>query len=100
MSFITSWFRRAQEEDYETVLQNLALSIQNRQSRLSDIRQRETRSTLLATLYALVAWLLYVSCWYTGLIPYGSTRGGGLGFNNKFLRTTPLFLGPIACVNP
>jgi hypothetical protein len=65
---------QAASEDYEQILSSLALDIQKRQSRLSDIRLRERRSTLLTTVYAFSIWALYVSLWYTGLLPNFSGR--------------------------
>ncbi|KAG8992991.1 hypothetical protein FRB94_007894 [Tulasnella sp. JGI-2019a] len=54
-------------EDYERVLASLALSIQSKQTRLSEIRLRERRATLLVTLYAIGAWLIYLAAWWTVL---------------------------------
>jgi hypothetical protein len=93
MSFVTRWFRRPQEEDYETVLQNLTLSIQRRQSQLSEIRTRERRATLLVTLYALAAWLLYVGVWYMGFMGEKGRRHASV--TRKALITAPLLLGPV-----
>jgi hypothetical protein len=95
MQFLTRWFRRSQEEDYETVLQNLALSIQRRQSQLSEIRVRERRATLLVTVYALAAWLIYVGLWYLGFLSERRAYSRGVGNTRKALKVAPLFVGPI-----
>jgi endoplasmic reticulum junction formation protein lunapark len=91
MSFLTGWFRRTpKEEDYESVLQNLALSISRRQSQLSEIRLRERRTTLLVTLYAFAAYVAYGSLWYYGFVNNKQTEGVG-----RALRAAPLILGPV-----
>ncbi|KAG8957531.1 hypothetical protein FRC00_003824 [Tulasnella sp. 408] len=57
-------------DDYERVLASLSLSISSAQTRLSEIRLRERRSTLLVTLYAIGFWMLYVLLWWTVLPRY------------------------------
>ncbi|KAG8917555.1 hypothetical protein FRC01_002377 [Tulasnella sp. 417] len=44
--------------------------ISSAQTRLSEIRLRERRSTLLVTLYAIGFWILYVLLWWTVLPRY------------------------------
>ena len=85
---------QSRSEDYDQVLAALSLDIQKRQTRLSEIRLRERRSTLLFSLYALSFWVAYVSLWYTGYVPRlsGSPRGSGF---EKFVEGVPVFLGPI-----
>ncbi|ETW77722.1 hypothetical protein HETIRDRAFT_441366 [Heterobasidion irregulare TC 32-1] len=100
MSFISRWFKKTEPEDYEQILASLALDIQKRQTRLSEIRLRERRSTLLVTLWALGLWGLYVSFWYTGLLPKFSGYHGRstIYASTQFKKTvmgTPVFLGPI-----
>ncbi|TFY80020.1 hypothetical protein EWM64_g3993 [Hericium alpestre] len=90
MSFLTRWFSKKEPEDFETVLSSLALDIQGRQTRLSEIRLRERRTSLAVTLYSFALWALYFSLWYTGLLPH---MYGRLARN---FRTVPVFLGPIA----
>ena len=94
---------QSESEDYEQILASLALDIQKRQTRLSEIRLRERRSTLLVTLWALGLWGLYVSFWYTGLLPEFSGYHGRstIYTSTQFKKTvmgTPVFLGPIVCV--
>ncbi|KAG6819751.1 hypothetical protein H0H93_009051, partial [Arthromyces matolae] len=81
------------EEDYETILSNLALDIQKRQVKLSEIRLRERRATLLVTLYALAAWGAYVSLWYFGVLSqrYGPQQNG----LQRALTGAPVVVGPI-----
>jgi endoplasmic reticulum junction formation protein lunapark len=62
--------------------------------RLSEIRLRERRSTLLATFYALAGWGLYVSLWYAEWLP-------GTGFAkavDQAVKGMPVLMGPILYV--
>lgn len=68
VSFLTCVFQKPKEEDYEQVLASLALSIQKRQTRLSEIRLRERRATLLVTSWAFFLWVAYVALWWAGAI--------------------------------
>ncbi|KAJ3530117.1 hypothetical protein NM688_g7755 [Phlebia brevispora] len=83
-----------QPEDYEQVLASLALDIQKRQTRLSEIRLRERRSTLLFSLYALALWVAYVSLWYTDMVPTLSSHPRSSSFE-KWLEGAPVYIGPI-----
>ncbi|KAA1475031.1 hypothetical protein DENSPDRAFT_841744 [Dentipellis sp. KUC8613] len=91
MSFLNRWFKKKEPEDYETILSSLALDIQNRQTRLSEIRLRERRTSLAVTLYSIALWGLYMGLWYTGLLP----RRRRYGQLEKTLQALPVFLGPI-----
>ncbi|OBZ67734.1 Protein lunapark [Grifola frondosa] len=94
MGLFSRWFRKNQPEDYEELLATLALDIQKRQTRLSEIRLRERRSTLLFSVYALALWLAYTSLWYTNLLPKLTSHSR----NSNFERTAeavPVFVGPI-----
>ncbi|KIO26063.1 hypothetical protein M407DRAFT_204019 [Tulasnella calospora MUT 4182] len=65
------WFGKKDDpDDYERVLASLSLSISSAQTRLSEIRLRERRSTLLVTLYAIGFWMLYLLLWWTVLPRY------------------------------
>ncbi|OCB91913.1 hypothetical protein A7U60_g809 [Sanghuangporus baumii] len=77
---IFDWFKKKEPEDYEQVLESLALDIQKRQARLSEIKLRERRTTLWITIYALTIWAAYVASWYVGWRP---------------LKAFPIFIGPI-----
>ncbi|KAF7976100.1 hypothetical protein HWV62_7521 [Athelia sp. TMB] len=114
MSFLFSWFSKKvrnprlklrfyvlipnecqpDSEDYEQVLASLANDISKRQSRLSDIRIRERRSTLSATLWTLSIWVAYVSVWYAGLLPNLSGHSQRSGFE-KAVKGAPVVVGPI-----
>ena len=88
---------QTKEEDYETILSNLANDIQKRQVKLSEIRLRERRTTLLVTMWTLAGWAAYVSAWYMALLPSFSGRGP----NSKWergLESVPVLLGPLLCV--
>jgi len=96
MSFLTSLFRRRQPEDFESVLTRLKTDIERRQTRISELRLRERRATLLITLWTLAFWAVYSTAWYTTpiLIPFvvGRVRGDGL---DKAVKGAPVVLGPI-----
>ncbi|KAF8179234.1 hypothetical protein BJ912DRAFT_883220 [Pholiota molesta] len=96
MSFLRRVFSKKGEEDYETILSNLADDIQKRQLKLSEIRLRERRSTLLVTLYTLAAWVAYVSLWYFNVLP--DLKRGQLVTNpsvGRAVRGAPVVIGPI-----
>ncbi|KAH9931197.1 hypothetical protein B0H21DRAFT_761142 [Amylocystis lapponica] len=94
MSFLTRWFSKKQPEDYEQVLASLALDIQKRQTRLSEIRLRERRSTLLFSVYALAFWAVYGTLWYMHLLPNLSGHSRNSKFE-KAVQALPVFAGPI-----
>ncbi|KAK0499435.1 hypothetical protein EDD18DRAFT_1151180 [Armillaria luteobubalina] len=94
MSFLSAFFRKKKEDDYETILASLAADIQKRQTKLADIRLRERRSTLLVTLYTFVAWVVYVVLWYTGALP--SLAGYYRNFRvEKAVKGIPVVVGPV-----
>jgi hypothetical protein len=83
-------------EDYEQILSDLATDIQKRQTKLSELRLRERRSTLLTTLYTLALWGAYVSLWYVNVLP-GFGRQGRGSHLSKALAAAPVLVGPIMC---
>ncbi|KAF9002249.1 hypothetical protein BDQ17DRAFT_1280535 [Cyathus striatus] len=99
MSFISCWFSKKKEEDYETILSALASDIQKRQTKLSEIRLRERRATLVVTLYTLAAWVVYVSLWYMNVLPFSSPVNEGYGRRgrgwHKVLLGVPVGVGPV-----
>lgn len=94
MSFILNWFRKKEPEDYEQILASLALDIQKRQTRLSEIRLRERRATLLVTIYTLAFWTAYLTMWYTNVLPNLSGHKPNSAFE-KFAKGAPVLVGPI-----
>ncbi|KAI0063818.1 hypothetical protein BV25DRAFT_1906903 [Artomyces pyxidatus] len=94
MAWFSGWFKKSEPEDYEQILSSLALDIQKRQTRLSEIRLRERRATLVVTLYALAAWGAYGSLWYTGLLPNISGRPTNTQLE-KAVKGFPAVIGPI-----
>ena len=84
-------------EDYESILSNLANDIRKRQLKLSEIRLRERRSTLLTTLYTLGAWLAYVGVWYFDSLPSVKTETFGVA---KGVKVIPVLFGPVVYVYP
>ncbi|EDR15508.1 uncharacterized protein LACBIDRAFT_301960 [Laccaria bicolor S238N-H82] len=96
MSFFSRLFAKQKEEDYETVLSNLADDIKKRRVKLSEIRLRERRATLLVTLYTLATWVAYVSLWYVEYLPQirdsAGVRSVGL---ERAVKAFPVLIGPI-----
>jgi hypothetical protein len=88
-----------QPEDFEQVLATLTSDIKKRETRLSEIRLRERRVTLLVTLYTVGFWVAYVSVWYANpaLLPI-LTDGGRASNLEKFIKGVPVALGPVLCV--
>jgi hypothetical protein len=93
MSFLRSIFQRKKDDDYENVLSNLVDDIRKRQIKLSEIRLRERRATLLVTLYTLAAWGAYISLWYTRLLP--DFHAGPQRPVERVIKAIPVFIGPI-----
>lgn len=59
------------EGDYEQVLQSLTDKIEQVQSRLARVRQRERRARVTIPLFAMLFWLVYtVVVWYLDLISW------------------------------
>ncbi|KAF8886949.1 hypothetical protein BD779DRAFT_1528850 [Infundibulicybe gibba] len=94
MSLLARIFSNKKDEDYETILSSLANDIQKRQVKLSEIRLRERRSTLLVTLYTLGIWVAYVSLWYMQILPSisGQPRTSR---PERLIKGVPAVVGPI-----
>jgi len=92
MSFIRRIFTKKNNEDYESILSALANDIRKRQLKLSEIRLRERRSTLLVTLYTLGAWVAYVSVWYFDSLPAMKTSNPAVA---KGVKVLPVLFGPV-----
>ncbi|RXW18256.1 hypothetical protein EST38_g7596 [Candolleomyces aberdarensis] len=96
MSFLKRWLSKAPEEDYETILANLANDVRKRQVKLSEIRLRERRSSLLVTLYTLAAWVAYVSLWYMNALPnMREHRTAKQEKIDKAVKAIPVVVGPV-----
>ncbi|KAJ2931055.1 hypothetical protein H1R20_g6037, partial [Candolleomyces eurysporus] len=96
MSFFKRWLSKAPEEDYETILANLANDVRKRQVKLSEIRLRERRSSLLVTLYTLAAWVAYVSLWYMNALPnMREHRTVKQEKIDKAVKAIPVMVGPV-----
>ncbi|KAL7416297.1 hypothetical protein BDY24DRAFT_379153 [Mrakia frigida] len=74
---ILDWFRRKPEVDFESLLQQLSTAIQDKQQRLSEIKLRERRTSLVFTLYGFGSWLLYAVLWWLNVLPLGLIGFGG-----------------------
>ncbi|KAF9784068.1 hypothetical protein BJ322DRAFT_1068471 [Thelephora terrestris] len=94
MGFFSNWFRKGESDDYEQILATIESDIQKRQIRLSEIRLRERRTTLKVTLYTLAFWVVYVSLWYTQVLPVLSGHRPNTAFE-KFVKGVPVLIGPI-----
>ena len=86
-------------ENYEEILENLRFSIQSRKARLSEIRLRERRMTLLLTSYAFAAWALYLALWYTGWLPDVHGQHSTTPILRKAAFGAPVIIGPIVYVH-
>ncbi|KAG8681649.1 hypothetical protein FRC09_017334, partial [Ceratobasidium sp. 395] len=64
-----SWFSSKPVESDSDVLQALADSISTREAHLSEIRQRERRTSFMYTVYSILAWVLYSVVWFLNLLP-------------------------------
>lgn len=91
ISFLIS---KGESDDYEQILASLELDIQKRQTSLSEIRLRERRTTLKVTLYTFAFWAVYVSLWYTKVLPVFSGHRPNTAFE-KFVKGVPVLVGPI-----
>ncbi|KAF9645401.1 hypothetical protein BDM02DRAFT_3101450 [Thelephora ganbajun] len=94
MGFFSNWFSKGESDDYEQILASLELDIQKRQTRLSEIRLRERRTTLKVTLYTLTFWVVYVSLWYAQVLPIFNGYRPNTAFG-KFVKGVPVLVGPI-----
>ena len=95
-------FQKEDPDDYEQILANISLSISSKQTRLSEIRIRERRATLLVTLYAFGGWLLYLALWWTvlpklQLWKYHSRDDRTL---QSIIKAIPAVVGPVLYVFP
>jgi len=94
MGFFSRWFSKGEPDDYEQILASIELDIQERQTRLSEIRLRERRTTLKVTLYTLGFWVVYVSLWYAQFLPGFNRQRPDAAFE-KFVKGVPVLIGPI-----
>jgi hypothetical protein len=96
MGLFTGLFSKSAPEDFEQVLAALQDDINKRETRLSEIRLRERRITLLVTLYTVGFWVVYVSVWYTnpGLLPLLAAKESTHPLE-KFVKGVPVATGPI-----
>ena len=62
--------------------------------RLSEIRLRERRATLLVSVYALLGWMAYTGLWYMDVLPNFTAHRRSSGFE-KTAKGVPVFLGPV-----
>ncbi|KAF9463634.1 hypothetical protein BDZ94DRAFT_1258160 [Collybia nuda] len=72
----------------------MALDIEKRKVKLSELRLRERRATLLVTLYTLAGWAVYVTLWYMRLLPNFSAHGSRSGFE-RTVKGLPVVVGPV-----
>lgn len=83
--------QQKEPEDYEQILSSLAVDIQKRQTRLSEIRLRERRTTLVFTVYTFALWAVYVGLWYAGWLPNFGRQSSW----SPTAKGVPIVLGPI-----
>jgi endoplasmic reticulum junction formation protein lunapark len=85
-------------ENFETVLEDLRISIASRRQRLAEMRLRERRATLWTTLYLVAIWAAYAAVWYAGWIYAlaGVNRSHATAMLwTKTLLTAPVLVGPV-----
>ncbi|KAG9084729.1 hypothetical protein FRC06_003922 [Ceratobasidium sp. 370] len=95
-----SWFSSKPAVSDSDVLAALADSIDTREAHLSEIRQRERRTSFLFTLYSIGAWVLYSAVWFLNLLP--RLEGLRTPFHwtisrpaEKFVHVAPELAGPV-----
>ncbi|KAG8959993.1 hypothetical protein FRC03_007219 [Tulasnella sp. 419] len=106
---ILGWFKKKEKsEDYETILSNLTQTIQIKEQRLSELRLRERRASLVVTLYAFGFWVLYLGLWWTFLDRVKIFDRGVAGRDgvvrrrkdketiDRIVKSIPAVVGPIA----
>ncbi|KAF8309252.1 hypothetical protein DL93DRAFT_2085829 [Clavulina sp. PMI_390] len=95
-----SWlFRKKRSGNYEEILDSLAISISNRQGRLTELALRERRAALWATIYTLACWAIYTFVWYLNLMPrYFSERTRSNIELERLAHLAPVIIGPIAAL--
>ncbi len=93
----TRTYLQKEPEDFGQILAALALDIQKRETRLSEIRLRERRATLLVTLYTLAGWGAYLGLWYAQLLPQASRHRVNSPVD-KAIKAFPAIIGPIMYV--
>ncbi|KAI9599202.1 hypothetical protein BDF19DRAFT_419498 [Syncephalis fuscata] len=64
---LSSLFRRGDDSDFERILSDLDEQIRTAELRLSDIKMREKRATVMFLVYSILFYLLYVAAYYTYL---------------------------------
>ena len=90
-------YLQKEPEDFGQILAALALDVQKRETRLSEIRLRERRATLLVTLYTLAGWGAYLGLWYAQVLPQ-ATKHRNNSPVDKAIKAFPAILGPIMYV--
>ncbi|KAI9511050.1 hypothetical protein F5148DRAFT_1327020 [Russula earlei] len=95
---LLTWFKKKEPEDFGQVLAALASDIQKRETQLNEIRLRERRATLLATLYTFAGWGAYLGLWYTQLLPSMSGQRH-MNAAEKVIRDLPAVLGPVMYIS-
>ena len=90
-------YLQREPEDFGQILAALALDVQKRETRLSEIRLRERRATLLVTLYTLAGWGAYLGLWYAQVLPQ-ATKHRNNSPVDKAIKAFPAILGPIMYV--
>lgn len=98
MGLLSLFQRRKEPENFETVLEELRLSIAARRQRLQEMKLRERRATLWTTLYLFAAWALYAGVWYAGWIDAlagVNNWSGSAMLWRKAVTTAPVIVGPV-----
>lgn len=101
MGWLSIFSKKKEPENFETVLEELRLSIQSRQTRLAEIRLRERRASLWVTLYLFSAWALYAGVWYIGWIGrlLGTETNGNRNLWRKSIAGSLVIVGPLLALS-
>ena len=103
--------KQRENDDFETILNELDDSIRVKEENLAFIKQREKRAIVYFTSYSILIWLIYALLWWFGALDWtsaysfddgqensGDAEGGD--FNNEDLlsriaKTVPVGAIPI-----
>lgn len=94
-----------ENDDFETILNELEEAIRQREEKLAFIKHRESRGVVLITTYSSIAWLAYIALWYFGILDYATNAlNGSAGYEEQeqgileqAVKTLPIGAVPVVC---
>lgn len=66
-------YKQRDNDDFETILNELDDSIRRKEENLAFIKQREKRAIVYFTSYSILIWLIYALLWYFGALDWTSS---------------------------